>query len=236
MRAILTSLALGLLAGCTVVPAPQGRIETGSGAGSAPVQSAAAQPTDFGGVVRRVEPVAERLCRQRSARKNCDFNILVDTRPGIPANAYQTLDRSGRPVIVFTRALLAEMRNADEVAFVLGHESAHHIEDHIPRSQQTAASGAVLAGIVVAAAGGNSGAVEQAQRLGGFAGSRTFSKAFELEADALGTAITEAAGFDALRGSQFFARIPDPGDRFLGSHPPNADRQRIVAQTVERIR
>ncbi|MDP5361691.1 MAG: M48 family metalloprotease, partial [Paracoccaceae bacterium] len=71
-----------------------------------------------------------------------------------------------------------------------------------------------------------------AQRLGASVGARTYSKEFELEADALGSRIAAAAGFDPLRGAEFFFRIPDPGDRFLGTHPPNAERLRTVRQVA----
>ena len=53
----------------------------------------------------------------------------------------------------------------------------------------------------------------------------------ELEADALGTIIAHEAGFDPLRGAAFFERIPDPGNQFLGTHPPNAAR----IETVRRV-
>ena len=78
-------------------------------------------------VLQTVEPVAERECRVRTSQVNCDFNIVVDDRPGQPANAYQTEDKAGRPVIAFTLALIADARNEDELAFVMGHEAAHHI-------------------------------------------------------------------------------------------------------------
>ncbi|MDB4254950.1 peptidase M48, partial [bacterium] len=41
-----------------------------------------------------------------------------------------------------------------------------------------------------------------------------------------------AAGFDPLNGAQFFFRVPDPGDRFLGTHPANADRLRTVQRVA----
>ena len=36
--------------------------------------------------------------------------------------------------------------------------------------------------------------------------------------------------------AQFFARLPDPGNRFLGSHPPNAKRISTVQQTMSGLR
>ena len=68
--------------------------------------------------------------------------------------------------------------------------------------------------------------------MGAVVGVRTYSKDFELEADRLGTIITARAGYDPVLGSAFFNRIPDPGDRFLGTHPANADRVRIVRETA----
>ncbi|MEX0311171.1 MAG: M48 family metallopeptidase [Tateyamaria sp.] len=183
----------------------------------------------FAQVVQRVEPVAERECRSRTRGVNCDFKILVDDRPGVPSNAFQTLDDNGRPIIVFTQALIDDARNSDELAFVMGHEAAHHVEGHIARQRENAAAGAVIFGGLATLTGADPAA---AQRIGAQVGARTYSKEFELEADALGTVITARAGYDPVNGSQFFNRIPDPGDRFLGTHPPNAQRIDIVRRTA----
>ncbi len=225
-----------LLAGCQVTttqgPAPQPRQQTQAETSTASRISASAAGRSFAQVVRTVEPVAERECRARTRQVNCDFRILVDDRPGQPPNAFQTLDKSGRPIIAFTLALIADARNADEMAFVMGHEAAHHIRGHIARQQQNAVAGAVIAGGLAVLLGGNPDVIETAQRQGAAVGARTYSKDFELEADALGTVITARAGYNPLRGAQFFARIPDPGDRFLGTHPPNAQRIETVRRTA----
>ncbi|WP_254684911.1 M48 family metallopeptidase [Tateyamaria omphalii] len=183
----------------------------------------------FAQVVQRVEPVAERECQARTRNVNCDFRILVDDRAGAPSNAFQTLDDNGRPIIVFTQALIDDARNVDELAFVMGHEAAHHVRGHIARQRENAAAGAVIFGGLATLTGGDA---EAAQRIGAQVGARTYSKDFELEADALGTVLTARAGYDPVRGSQFFNRIPDPGDRFLGTHPPNAQRLEIVRRTA----
>ncbi len=230
-NALLSGLVAIGLSGCAVTPvsAPEPVDETGSADAGLESSSAAAQI--FLEVVRIVEPVAERECRSRTSGVNCNFRIVVDDRPGMPANAFQTVDRSGQPIIAFTVKLLKDARNRDELAFVLGHEAAHHIEGHIDRTQQNAVAGAVIAGSLAVLLGSNPEAVEIAQQRGAHVGARTYSKEFELEADALGTIIAARAGFDPVRGSEFFTRIPDPGDRFLGSHPPNAQR----VATVKRV-
>ena len=233
-KTCLALLAMAVLSACEPVrmeplPAPgpvQAQVPTG-------VRLSSDQAArSFVRVVQTVEPVAERECRQRTRGLNCDFAIVVDDRPGAPANAFQTVDRFGRPVIAFTLALIADVRNEDELAFVLGHEAAHHIAGHIDRQQQNAVAGAVIFAGLATLSGGDAAAVQNAQRLGAQVGARRYSKDFELEADALGTIITARAGYSPVRGAQFFTRIPDPGDRFLGTHPPNAARMEIVRRTV----
>lgn len=191
---------------------------------------------NFVSVVARMEPVIERECRARQARANCDFQIVVDDRPGQPPNAFQTVDRSGRPIVAFTLALIADARNTDELAFVMGHEAAHHIADHLPRQQQEAMTGALILGGLTAITGGDDAAIRGAQQIGGTLGARRYAKDYELEADALGTILAWKAGYDPERGAAFFTRIPDPGNRFLGTHPPNASRIDTVRRTLATLR
>lgn len=235
--AVLAALAL---AGCVTVtasPGPGPAPAPGPRPNAPVVQqpavdrvSSATAVQNFQAAASRVEPAAEALCRQRAPQLNCDFLIRVDPDPRLPPNAFQTLDR-GRPVVIFTRSLIAEARNIDEIAFVIGHESAHHIENHLSRQRQSAATGAIIGTVIGQIAGANAQTVNELGRAGAFAGARRFSKTHELEADALGTIIVARAGFDPVRGSVFFGRIPDPGDQFLGTHPPNADR----IATVRRV-
>ncbi|MGR3464890.1 M48 family metallopeptidase [Limimaricola sp.] len=214
-------------------PAPTNvTISKGPGAVTDPAAARSAA-RNFVGVVERLEPVAEQVCRANAPQLDCDFRIVVDDRPGQPANAFQTRDAQGRPLLAFTVALLQEVRNADELAFVLSHEAAHHIAGHLDRQSRNAAIGATVFGqLATGLGGGNEGLVRTAQQLGAGFGARSYSKDFELEADALGTTIAKRAGYDPVRGAQFFLRIPDPGDRFLGTHPPNAQRMEIVRRTA----
>lgn len=224
MRFLPVLLACLALSGCIEVAGP------GPSTRSAPAQSASpgTSVAVFQSVVRQVEPVAETFCRRRTQGQNCDFRIVVDDRPGQPPNAFQTLDDNGRPVIGFTAALIRNARNADELAFVLGHEAAHHIRGHIPQTQTNAALGGIAGNVLGGVIGLDP---DTAGRLGATLGARRFAKDFELEADSLGTVIAFRAGFDPVRGAEYFARIPDPGNQFLGTHPPNADR----IATVRRV-
>ncbi|MEM9909448.1 MAG: M48 family metallopeptidase [Pseudomonadota bacterium] len=223
-----------ILTGCATTTSQQ----TQSGPSrSELIERAAAKPTaaqmaQFRTVVSRVEPVAERYCKRRNAQQNCDFRIVIDEREGLPPNAYQTLDRNGRPILGFTQSILADVRNPDELAFILSHEAAHHIQNHIPRSQQNATAGAILLGGLASIAGAGSATVEAAANAGASVGARSYSKEFELEADATGTIIAKRAGYNPVRGAEYFNRIPDPGDVFLGTHPPNAERIETVRRTA----
>ena len=201
----------------------------------APPGSPQAAAQTFLQVVAAVEPVAEDICRTQGAVRTCDFRIVVDDRPGQPPNAFQTLDSRGRPVLGFTLALIADAQNADELAFVMGHEAAHHIAGHIARREDQAVAGALVAGVLAQAGGLSPDEVRAAQDLGAEVAARTYSQEFELEADAMGAQIAFIAGFDPVLGTGFFDRLPDPGDRFLGSHPPNAERKAVVAATVRQM-
>ena len=133
-----------------------------------------------------------------------------------------TLIRNEQPLGII------EARNRDELAFILAHEAAHHILDHLGQQRRNAQIGATILGRLI---GGGAQTQRTAQQIGAAIGARTYSKDFELEADALGTRITIAGGYDPLRGAAFFERIPDPGNQFLGTHPANADR----LETVRRV-
>lgn len=190
---------------------------------------------NFLSVIAKVEPVAEALCRKRGVARSCDFRIVIDDRPGQPPNAFQTLDAHDRPVIGFTLALIAEARNADELAFVLGHEAGHHIAGHIPKQRDNVLADALIAGVQAKADGQSKEAVKAAQDRATALAVRSYSQGYELEADALGAEIAMLAGYDAIRGSGFFDRLPEPGNGFLRTHPSNAQRKAMVKATVERL-
>lgn len=238
-RAWQTALAVLGLAGCVAVPVGQVPVD-----GAAPVTTQIRPAPDTRGgaresarafiqVISRMEPAVERECVQRRSQPiNCDYQFVVDDRAGLEPNAYQTIDANGRPIIGFTLSLIGEARNADELAFVVGHEASHHILGHINRKSSAATMGAVILGGLASAYGGSNELIQTAQDFGAQFGARFYSKDWELEADYLGAIIALNAGYDPEHGAQFFARIPDPGDKILGSHPSNAARMAQVARAV----
>ncbi|QYX57813.1 M48 family metallopeptidase [Roseovarius sp. SCSIO 43702] len=241
MRILSSFVLLVFLAACGAPPPsqptsqPTGQTQTRPQA-QRPTTPSAAQVARFRNVVARVEPVAERQCRAQSQGLNCDFKVVIDDRPQKSPNAFQTVDRSGRPIIAFNLPLIAAVRNEDELAFVMGHEAAHHIERHLDQQRNNAMAGAIILGGLAALTGASSTGVDAAADLGANVGARSYSKAHELEADALGTVITRRAGYNPVRGAEFFTQIADPGDRFLGTHPPNKDRIATVKRVDASIR
>lgn len=191
----------------------------------------------FVAVMSRMEPAVEREClRRRTQPINCDFQFVVDDRPGLEPNAFQTIDSNGRPIIGLTLSLIAATRNGDEIAFVVGHEASHHVLNHLDRKAGAAAAGAVILGSIASIYSTDAAAVEAAQRLGASVGSRYYSKEWELQADYLGAIMALNAGFDPVNGARFFQRIPDPGDHILGTHPPRDARMAQVNRAVEDLR
>lgn len=181
----------------------------------------------------RVRVSARATCREVRSAGPCNLRMLiVEVEDPDEANAFLIEDRLGRPTILLTPALIVETRNADELAFVLSHEAAHHILGHLDQARQDAAFGAEIFGRLAEAEGLEPKVVKEARAVGAFIGRRSYSQDYELEADALGALIAQQAGFDALRGARFFTRIPDPDDAFLSSHPPNATRIEAVQEAL----
>ena len=223
------------MAGCVTVPqqmpgtVPEGTIRT-----TPETVSSDQKARNFVAVMQRMEPAVVQQClSRRRGPISCDFQFVVDDREGMEPNAFQTVDSAGRPIIGFTLSLINETQNADEIAFVVGHEASHHILGHLSAKAASARTGAIIMGTIAAATGGSTVAVRGAQDMGAQFGSRYFSKDWELQADYLGAIITSQAGYDPMRGAAFFDRLPDPGDRVLGSHPSREARKAQVARALQ---
>ena len=174
----------------------------------------------------RVKPVAEAECRARGVRE-CDFAFLEDINPKAPVNAFQTRD-GNQPVVIVTRSLLNQVKDPHQIAFIISHETSHHIRNHLPRQQRNSQAGGLLGAILASQIGVN---VNDGARIGGFLGSRGYSQSFELEADSLGAAIAHRAGYDPVKGIQFFARGGNSRQQIFATHPPDAKR----IENVERV-
>ena len=216
---IIALILLLVVSGCSVLtrPGPVSR-------GPLPVISPEDVPLRFTTAVRRMRPVLAKTCKNSNLDLNCEFVIVINSDPKSPPNAFQTVNEAGQPILGFTMALLNDMHNSDEIAFVIGHEGAHHILGHLDQQRQSANGGATLFAVLAAALGGSARSVDAATNIGAAVGGRNYSKKYELEADWLGAQMTVKAGFNPVLGADYFMRIPDPGNKFFGTHPRNVDR------------
>lgn len=216
---IIALILLLVVSGCSALTRP-GPISRGP----LPVISPEDVPLRFTAAVRRMRPVLAETCKNSNLDLNCEFIIVINPDPKSPPNAFQTVNEAGQPILGFTMALLNDMHNADEIAFVIGHEGAHHILGHLDQQRQSANGGATLFAVLAAALGGSARSVDAATNIGAAVGGRNYSKKYELEADWLGAQMTVKAGFNPVLGADYFMRIPDPGNKFFGTHPRNMDR------------
>ena len=208
-------------------------------------------------VVKRVEPIAEKFCRSQTADRegfDCDFQIVIDPDLNATANAFQTVNAQNEPIIIFNIQFIADARNPDELAFVLGHEAGHHIAEHLEKQQKQQITGALIMGVLTAVSQSyqtqanpyRSTAYDQIElqnnmATGASLGGIAFSQTYELEADMIGTYIAESAGYNPEKGALIFARRENPKNvngslSFWGTHPPSVDRIAIVISTLNQIK
>lgn len=230
------------LAGCVQpatspqLPPATGQTAAASAAKMAEVKAEARVKAQmFVDAAEKIAPMSQQMCREKAIVANCQFLFVIDPRLGLPRNAYQTLDNRGRPVIALTLALVADARQTDELAFVMGHEAAHHILGHLAQQEETSRSAAKVAGDEAAAAGASAAQVRKAQEDGAAKAALGYSQAFELQADALGAELAYRAGFNPLRGAAFFDRLPQPHRGRKSTHPDNRTRKALVAKVVARL-
>jgi len=144
-----------------------------------------------------------------------------DTEPKV-VNAFVT---GGQYIYVFT-GFLDEAQSQDEIAVVLGHELGHSLLQHQERrSNDWTQILANFAAIAAAANGSDSlAALSTVLRA-------DYSQTDEQEADAIGVAIATRAGYNTMRGVDFFsrqARIQDAEEAKLNELRVNLDEGRAA--------
>ena len=208
------------------------------GQGSRPISST----EKLGGIA--IQSLVERISR-------------VTERPALPYRAYLYRDREpnaasladGRIYISsgMIDYLTSRGSRADELAFVLGHELAHTVAQHLVKryealQRQQLLMGLVAAGVAAATRGRGSGG-EQAQQVALDISSIVqdvrnsgFSQEQELEADQLGIRYVIKAGFDpkaALDLLEDFSRFDVGSSPFMRSHPYSALRREYLQRYLE---
>ena len=150
----------------------------------------------------RAERVDRLVRRLLTAMKQEDRDWVVrvlDTDPPL-VNAFVT---GGKYIYVFT-GLIKQAGTDDELAFVLGHEIGHSLlKQNLRHKDDITTTLGGLATLIAAVAAKNS--LKDVQAVTQAVGA-DYSRIDEEEADALAVAIAWRAGFDPLRGVDFFSR------------------------------
>jgi predicted Zn-dependent protease len=142
----------------------------------------------------------------------------------------------GGPIWIH-RGTLELAQNEAQVAAVLAHEVAHVAERHAAEQLTKATVANGLLGLLGAALDGRRG--ETAARIGAGVGAQflflKFSRNDEREADRVGAAIMQAAGWDGAGMAEFFdvlqhqqRRSPGSVEQFLSSHPSPGSRAELL--------
>lgn len=242
-------MATGLFStGCAVV-GPSYQAPSVNPQEVARVQVPAGRPVEYnrtdaqnhallGATFAKVHQAAQPICAQ--AQVDCSrFTVAYDPRPVI--NAFAS---NGSQITVF--AGLMRYTNEPQLAAVLAHEYAHHINRDNVNTQTRATGGAVLGsilgGLAAQAMGTNP---QQGAEIGARMGMGTavvaFSKGQEARADYVGAYILARAGYNLQEAGQMWntmAQLSGGGNKPSGmfaTHPSSAERLVAWQHTIREV-
>jgi predicted Zn-dependent protease len=195
--------------------------------------------------LRRVRPPADQICREMNVGV-CDWKFRALKDRSMNAGA------GPNGLIVVNRGIVEYAANKDEVCLVIAHEIGHQAANHIATSQRNKATGAligaILLGVVGAAASYGSysspnvtrSAMQAGADIGGAIGRISFSKEQEREADYLAAVILYRSGVDLDKARGFLVTMARASGRketgMLDTHPAGPERIAGWDQAVAEIR
>ncbi len=166
----------------------------------------------------KIFDVTKEICNQEKINpKNCRWNIKVVR--GSEFNAFATKSNQ----IIISSGLIDKVTYDDELAFVIAHEIAHHLLDHIGKNRDLVFVGAILGELVFDNMIGGVILSSIAKQIG--------SREYESNADAIAVRIISLAGYDMKKARYVLLRMAKMDQRltskFMQSHPGGVER--IVA-------
>ncbi|HEX8236305.1 MAG TPA: M48 family metalloprotease [Abditibacteriaceae bacterium] len=184
---------------------------------------------------RRVRAIGMQFARL-SGRKNIPYSYTVLQNDKV-LNAFAA---PGGPIFVTTK-LVKTTTNDAELAYVLGHETAHIDRRHIVAQVEKQQKAGLIAGVLGAVLGrGNGGnAIGAIANVGWAVVSSGYSRKDENEADAVGARFMSQLGYDPRAAVSMLAKL-DTGsrggglDKYLSTHPAPKSRQAAVSQQITR--
>ncbi|HEX8551099.1 MAG TPA: M48 family metalloprotease [Abditibacteriaceae bacterium] len=184
----------------------------------------------------RVRTLGQRFAAL-STRKNVPYTytVLNDNKT---LNAFAA---PGGPIFV-TRKLLETTANDAELAYVLGHETAHidrrHIVEQVEKQQKAGLVVGVL-GAILGRRGGSAGnAIGTIANVGWTVLSRGYSRDHENESDTVGVRWMSQLGFDPRASVSMLGKLGGGSggglDKYLSTHPAPKDRQARMTQLIQK--
>jgi len=163
----------------------------------------------------RIYDITKTICSQENIQPNdCRWNNTVVRSPLF--NAF--IKGSGQ--IVVSTGLIDKITYEDELAFVVAHEVAHQVLDHIDKNKGIVVAGTILAGLLL---DNFIGGVVFGNGVG-----QVFSRKHESSADALALRIILLAGYDPAKARYVLMRMAKMDVRltskFMQSHPSGIER------------
>ena len=151
-----------------------------------------------------------------------------------PINAFADGNR-----IYITPAMMNFVKNEEELAYILGHEYAHNMMNHIGDMQFNVLAGAVVGalfdGLFSAHGADTRGQFTEA---GAQAGRLSYSKEYEAEADYVGLYVATLAGYNVSNAPNFWRQmaVKEPESIYVGmTHPTSPERFIAMQKTVSEI-
>jgi len=181
-----------------------------------------------------VQKLGQRLAAAPEA-KSSGFNFTFTVLNVDQVNAFAL---PGGPMFIYT-GLLKAVDNEAQLAGVMGHEMSHVILRHGTHEATKAnAIQLVAGGLGALVGGGGSTGGKLAQAGLGLAGNSfilKFSRDAESEADALGSHLIAASGYDPVQMAKFFEKLAASGGQtlqILSDHPNPGNREAAIQQEV----
>jgi len=182
-----------------------------------------------------VRRVGNRLAEQPEARESgFEFSFTVLNVGEINAFALP-----GGPMFIYT-GLLKACDNEAQLAGVMGHEMSHVILRH-GTHEATKANFVQLPALLAGAVIGENSIAGKLANMGLGLGAKSvilkFSRDAESEADALGSHLMAAAGYNPIEMARFFEKLsagPHP-PQLLSDHPNPGNREKAIQAEMETL-
>jgi Zn-dependent protease with chaperone function len=182
---------------------------------------------------RRVRAIGARFAAL-SGRKNIPYSYTVLQNNNV-LNAFAA---PGGPIFVTTK-LVQTTSNDAELAYVIGHETAHidrrHIAESIQKQQQVGLAAGILGAIIGRSR--NANILGTAVNLTATLWARGYSRDHETESDTVGVRWMSRLGYDPRASISMMAKLGGGGggiSKYLSTHPDPKSRQRRVSEIIQK--